>query len=200
MKLVEIEKALKQGCKMHGFCSGGGLRVVRVEQKGKLKGYGEHPNVEDALSHANEDLSFGGRVYSKVYGVLKPHYLTGSSEETSSLDAWLLIGNTFDAYVDCKSVIVELRGYAKTEVPQNVIAELDKDGRVVRWTNREYIYETTASIFPDGKYRQSTKIVSGSYKTGANPWIYNIVKKGLGKNFFGALEKALGAPEVEEVK
>ncbi len=115
MKLSHIEKALKKGSKMHGFRSGGGLRVIRIEGNGKLKGYGEHPNVEDALSHANEDLSFGGRIYNAVYGVIKPHYLTGSSHTTSSLDEWLYVGNSFDAFVKGGEVVVELRGYSRLE-------------------------------------------------------------------------------------
>jgi hypothetical protein len=41
MKLAGIEKALAEGCKVHAFCSGGGLRVVRIEKNGKLKGYGD---------------------------------------------------------------------------------------------------------------------------------------------------------------
>src|SRR3989344_1605994 len=200
MKLTQIEKALKQGCRVHGFRSGGGLRVVRVEQKGKLRGYGEHPNVEDALFHANEDLSLGGRVYNKVYGVLKPHYLTGSSQATSPLDAWLLRGNTFDAFAEGSAVVVELRGYAQTEVPQTVISEADRAERGITWTNRGYTYETVPSRFPNGEPCHSTKILSGPDKGGADPWMYHIVKKGDGKNFFGALEKALESPEIEEKK
>ena len=43
MRLIGINKALKEGGRLHAFLSGSGLRVVRIEKNGKLKGYGEHP-------------------------------------------------------------------------------------------------------------------------------------------------------------
>ena len=65
-----IDKALRNNLEVDIFRSGGGLRVVRIEDYKKLKGYGEHPNLKDAL-----------RKSSKNY-LKKPqfniHYLTGS--------------------------------------------------------------------------------------------------------------------------
>lgn len=109
-----IDQALERGNRLHGFLSGGGLRVIRLELDGELKGYGEHPNVDEALIHASEDFSAGGRDYYEVYGKLYPHYLTGSSEITSPLDGWLLRGRTIDAYrVYRGKVRVELTGMNK---------------------------------------------------------------------------------------
>lgn len=109
MNLPGLEQALRDGCKVHAFRSGGGLRVIRITTKdGQLKGYGEHPQVEDALSHANEDFLAGGRPYQEVYGGSKPNYLTGSSEPTSPLDDWLLHGHTFDAWYDGVRVFFKL--------------------------------------------------------------------------------------------
>ena len=78
-----LEGALRKGNVIRAFLSGGRLRVVHIEKgrHGKLTGYGEHPNIEDALKHAAEDFAAGQRDYKKVYGEkgLYPHYLSGSS-------------------------------------------------------------------------------------------------------------------------
>lgn len=203
MQLSGIEKALKNGCKLHGFRSGGGLRVISIEKGSKSKGYGEHPNVEDALSHANEDVLAGGREYKKVYGKLKPHYLTGSQTATSSLDDWLLRGNTIDAYAQKGKVIVELRGYAQTETPDSVNVQIKQTGQPVVWLNRGYTYETRPDRFPNGEHCESTRIISkpeGKNVSSSDPWMYNIVKTGEGKTIFEAIESALNAEEIEEHK
>src|SRR3989344_9530066 len=109
--LVGLGQALAEGSKIHGFLSGGGLRVVIVKSKQKLRGYGEHPSVDEALIHANEDFLAGGRPYKEVYGKVHTHYLTGSRDTTSPLDAWLRQGNTFDAYrVGENQIVVDLKG------------------------------------------------------------------------------------------
>ncbi|MBN2459091.1 hypothetical protein JXB28_02305 [Candidatus Woesearchaeota archaeon] len=198
MKLSGLEKALKEGCKLHGFRSGGGLRVIRIEKENKLKGYGEHPNVEDALSHANEDFLAGGRKYSEVYGKLKPHYLTGTSSATSSLDGWLLRGRTIDAYVQKGEFVVELRGLTLVEVPGDVIERVKEISVPITWFQRGFTYETRQSKLPNGDQCYATKVLkSPKEKGGRDAWMYNMVKKGKGKSFFDALEVAFEANEIE---
>lgn len=92
-----VQQALDSVARLHTFRSGGGLRVVRLERDGTLVGYGEHPNIEDAMSHADEDYLAGGRKYKQVYGKIYPHYLTGSSHASSILDSWISRGFTVDA-------------------------------------------------------------------------------------------------------
>ena len=48
--IVLVEEALRKGKGLHAFLSGGGLRVVRIEDKGRgtLRGYGEHPHIDEA--------------------------------------------------------------------------------------------------------------------------------------------------------
>lgn len=199
MQLSGIEKGLKEGCRLHGWRSGGGLRVITIEQAQTVRGYGEHPNVEDALSHANEDFLAGRRPYKDVYGKLKPLYLTGSMHATSPLDHWLLRGRTIDAYVQEGNVVVELRGYADTETPKQVIAKVNRTRRPVKWTQRGYTYETSQSRLPNGESCQNTRILKAPKgRDGADPWMYRIVKTGRGKEVFKALQNAFKAEEVEE--
>jgi len=58
--------------------------------------YGEHPNIEPALTLAELDCSLGGQPYEEVYGKITPHYLSGSAKASSSLDRWILVGRSFD--------------------------------------------------------------------------------------------------------
>ena len=172
--LTGIEKALQQGHKIHGFRSGGGLRVVSIKLGDVLKGYGEHPSVDHALRHADEDILAGVRDYHAVYGKKYPHYLTGSSDVTSPLDGWLLRGNTFDTYVRNKEVVSQLQGYSQTETPDYVMKQVNKTGKPVRWKNRGYLYETEAFRFPNGDFGHSTSVIS-DLKKGMDPWMYIII-------------------------
>ena len=111
-----LEGALRKGNCIHAFLSGGGLRVIRIEKNscnGKLLGYGEHPEIDEALRHVAEDFAAGGRPYHKVYGPKGKyaHYLTGSSTTTGELDAWIRQGRTFDIRSEGDQIVVELRGY-----------------------------------------------------------------------------------------
>lgn len=196
--LVGLEKALQDGCNIHGFLSGGGLRVIRIEQSGVLKGYGEHPSVDHALRHADDDFLAGGRDYDAVYGKEHLHYLTGSSSSSSSLDAWVRQGRTFDAYIKSGDVVLELRGYGKTKTPANVIEKVDKTGQLVTWDDRGYVYETKASRFPNGERCYSTSVIQNPVgRSSADPWMYKIAKIGTGKNLTEALENAFKATEIE---
>ncbi len=199
MKLEGIERALQEGCRLRGFRSGGGLRVIRIEKEDKCRGYGEHPNVDDALSHANEDFIAGGRSqYKEIYGVLKPHYLTGSKHSTSYLDNWLLQGKTIDAYVQDGSVVVELQGLFMVQTPDNIVNEVIRTGKTIRWENRGYLFESSSSAFPSGKPCCSSRTIKcPEGKSRSNDITYSIVKTGRGNEFFVALEHAYEAEPIE---
>lgn len=112
MKLTNIEKALREGCKVRAFLSGGGLRVIRIEDADEeLRGYGEHPHAELALQHADDDYAAGGREYSSVYGGTKPHYLTGTRTTLGELDDWVRGGSTFYAMTKDDGFVFVLGGY-----------------------------------------------------------------------------------------
>lgn len=198
LEVSGIEKALQEGCNIHGFLSGGGLRVIRIEQEGNLRGYGEHPNVEGALRHANEDYLAGGKPYDSVYGASEPLYLTGSGRATSPLDRLLLRGQTIDAHMLGSDVVIELRGIAHINIPAEVTEQVKRTGQPVIWANRGYSYITSPSGLPnDPPYPPSTRVLTGPEgRDNADPWMYGVVKTGRGKGFLEALEHALEAEEV----
>lgn len=105
-----LEEALRAGCRMHAFSSGGGLRVVRIERSGKSVAYGEHPYINEALRIAAEDYKAGGRAYQDVYGKIEKEYLTGDPCPNSDLDMWVRKGSTFDAWFEDELFVFELKG------------------------------------------------------------------------------------------
>jgi hypothetical protein len=190
-----IDEALKDGCRLHAFRSGGGLRVIRLEKGGKLKGYGEHPDVLEALNHAQDDYKAGGRPYHEVYGGTHPHYLTGSSEASGPLDRWLLGGHTFDASIQDGRVQVELIGTEHQEQPEGVLEKVTKNQETVEWAARGFRFRSTPSYHHNG-VGCSTKVVS-SPEGKKDAWYYSVVKQGQADTFFGAVEAALSAEPVE---
>ncbi len=194
-----LSGAVKQGVKMHAFRSGGGLRVVRLT-RGERKdvGYGEHPNIEDALSHAAEDLASPGgpRAYGDVYGKLKPHYLTGSAAPSSELDRWILQGNTVDVRMtDDGQIEVVLKGYGRQELSEDV-RKRACGGETVRWSARGRQFESAPSDLPRGGCTTSCLERPAGSKA-SDDWMYHITKTGLGKDLGQAIAAALEAAEVE---
>ena len=199
MKLAGINKAIKKGCRVHAFLSGGGLRVVRIEKLGKLKGYGEHPQIEDALTHANEDFLAGGRPYKKVYGGKKPHYLTGSSTSSGPLDQWLLQGHTFDAWQEGDDVVFQLKGLTQVEIPKEICDKVLQTGVQAKYEHRGYTYRIIKTKFPNGEPCTSAAVIKSqkNKKNGADPWMYTTTKTARDKNFWAAMENAFKAKDVE---
>lgn len=200
--LSGIELALNQGHRLHGFRSGGGLRVIRLELEGRLTGYGEHPSADEALVHVDEDFLAGGRDYHEVYGKLYPHYLTGGRKITSPLDGWLLQGHTVDAYrTDEGTVRVELTGLTETRPLQEVLDQAKTLRKPIEWMDRGYTYETRYNphLFANGGEGFSTRIISepeGKNEHSAS-WMYYRTKIGEGNNFNEALDRAFEAPDRE---
>jgi len=192
MPLNGIEVALRDGSKLHGFRSGGGLRVIRIEKNDKLLGYGEHFSVDHALLHADEDYVAGSRNYPEVYGGKYPHYLTGSTDSTSPLDEWLLKGNSVDARFVEGRFVVSLEGYYRTETPDEIMETTKLLGTPVTWTDRGFTYETT--MVDENSF--STQIIQSPSQR-KDGWIYKATKTGAGKDFKSAVEQAFLAEKVE---
>lgn len=210
--LATMEEHLRKGLRMHAFRSGGGLRVVRMEDRSiketdedygpgfSLQGYGEHYCVEVAFDHTAEDLKAGHQPYNKQYGEDgHTHYLSGTLTPNSQLDLWLLQGHMFDAYVDKDEVVFELHGYEETEYPEGV-EKRALAGEVVLWENRGYIYETKLSNFRGSAPGTSTSVVKSpeGKRSGSDPWMYKIIKTGRASTLILAIEAAFKAPSIEK--
>lgn len=189
--LATIEAGLRKGLRLHAFRSGGGLRVVRLDEEG----YGEHYAVEVALDHAAES-HLEGYSYEDQYGEngLYTCYLTGSSSANSPLDYWLLRGQTFDAYVDydLKDIVFELKGYEFTPYPEDLL-DRAKAGETLLWEHRGFTYE----LAPSSGGGCTMRVIKGSPKNGADSSMYPIIKRGRASTLAEALAIALEAPAEE---
>lgn len=197
-ELLGIKNALKEGCRIHAFRSGGGLRVVRIEKDGKLLGYGEHPHIEDALLYANEDFLAGGRPYNEVYGKSQPHFLTGSSSPTSDLDLWILSGGTFDAWQKDTKISFQFEKLCITRIPKEIIEEVIKTGNSTTWEHRGFVREITRTTFPNGAFCAESRVIKNKNTDNLQRQseFYDIAKTGEGINFFEAMNSAFKAEEV----
>lgn len=200
----KIEAALRDGGRLHAFRSGGGLRVIRIEQGergGQLVGYGEHPNVGDAFRILADDLAAGARMYADVYGPIETHYLTGSSSPDGRLDAWLLQGATFDAMAADGGFVFELRGLEDHKTPEDIVARA-RAGETVRYTDetRGVVYETKPYRFPNGDIGSTTSAVHvPEGMSNHRAWMWYAVRMGRGATLAEAISAAFDAQPVEEI-
>jgi hypothetical protein len=191
-----IGGTLRAGGRLHGFRSGGGLRVLRVERDGELIGYSEHPNVTDAMRILAEDLRAGGRDYAAVYGPIETPYLTGSSTPDGDLDAWLLRGCTFDACGEGAEIVAALQGWQHHETPKDIAARA-MAGETIEYEANGMRYEASPTRFPNGEAAMSTRCLSET-KTGADPWMWRIKQTGRGADLATAVAAAF-ASEPERI-
>lgn len=196
-QLVGIYQALEDGCKMHAFLSGGGLRVIRLEHKETLKGYGEHPDVVEALVYAGEDYVAGGRPYDEVYGKIYPHYLTGQSLPASNIDAWIRMGRSFDVWQEGKEIVFQLNGYHDTTAPESV-ATRARAGERVRWVERGFVFESYPYVFANSEVGYGTEVISKPEgKAHNDAFFFRITKTGRSLDLWEAMAAAFDAEEVE---
>lgn len=206
--VLSLEKALLSGHVLHTFRSGGGLQVARIEKvsgkerRGGLKGYGEHPNINDAIRHAGEDFAAGGRPYSEVYGSIDwddpkggkegiyPMYLTGTHDVEGKLDQWCK-QNTLDARGRNGKIEVELRGWGEFRTDNAVVAEVKRTRVPVRIELRGYVYECAYDLEWGGV---STRIVSSPEgRPQHRAWMWHTKQIGVGATFADALNAAFAA-------
>ena len=106
MKLNNIQTILLTGGNFSAFRDPNTLlRIVKVtDKKGNLVGYGQHPHIEDALTHANistgKHLSSGNDEIeiSDFYGNngMFHNYLHGVSNSNTQLDQWVNKGGKIE--------------------------------------------------------------------------------------------------------
>lgn len=179
MKYEYIEKFLKEGWLLHGFRSGGGLRVlsmkpnkllpknrgaVLAEDFGLVKNtaelYGESHNLWEALRILNDDAKAGGRKYKDVYGKIEDNYMTGSyTNENDPVDAWIGGGRKFDIHYDGEFILdMSILEHIHTPKP---ICQLAYKGETVHWkVNGDLIYVRTSSpmTLTNGEIACTTKL------------------------------------------
>ncbi len=202
-KFQYITNALNSGYKMHCFRSGGGLKVVRIEDTcGKLMAYGEHPDISSAFAHTDEDFKLGQQKYSDVYGgenAKYPHYLTGTYNSKTELDTWIVGGHTMDAWFENGKIIVSLIGNIHRPIPEEVKETVLRDEVLVTWSDRGYTYESTVCTFADENKGISTKCIKfpENDPTGVCTSRFDIEKRGEASTFEEAIENAHKAMEIE---
>lgn len=128
-KYRNLEKALNDGAKIHIFRSGGGLRVIRVEKKGKLISYGEHPYLSGALSHVDKDfgLSYNDQYLGK--NAKHDHYYTGAYPIPSdALDNYVFYTASLDIFYSVKWG----RVVCTTSIPFELNREKNRENEI-RW-------------------------------------------------------------------
>lgn len=204
MSLQNITRQLLKGNVLHAFRSGGGLRVIRIEESkrgGKLVGYGEYPHVQEALVLANKTLGLFGRIPKKSV------YWTGSSIPQDELDAWLLNGRTFDAFTEDGEIVVQLhQEHYRDPCPQPILEEALKslDGSAL-WHHRGGVIKihNVTCLCRDshnfgGDFDKTHWSFSLEYiKELEKPFHYAVTKTGRGKDFDEALTDALEQPALE---
>jgi len=196
-----VELALMNGCCLHSWRSGGGLRVVRLDKDGKGYGYGEHPYIDVALQHANEDYLAGGRDYHKVYGELYDHYLTGAFPTgEDELDSWVYQGQDFDAWYEDGQFVVELRGWEQWQIPKDIQEYVLKTKKPrIFTTGRGWELECSIYEFANGELGVQTQRVRQSVDKDGDPFMWKIKKVGKSNSLVESIQLALKS-EGEEVE
>ncbi len=157
-----ITEQLRLGRILHGFRSGGGLRVFSFADDGI--GYGEHPYAEQAMDLLEEDLAAGGRDYNDVYGKVHPHFVTGSSTPSSEVDRWVRAGNDFDVgyYPDGRFVFAS--SWGTEAIPRALYAQvIESRIPVCHVDERGYIFAVFPSTLPNGDKSACGRIVEPTH-------------------------------------
>ena len=88
---------LKAGAKIHGFSSGGRVRVLRSDTEG-LIGYGEDADINEAFDELEKNFKTGKK------GII---YMTGG-QPTTKFDAWVTYHSGYDITWNDKFQMVEI--------------------------------------------------------------------------------------------
>lgn len=198
----EIEQALRDGHQLHGFRSGGGLRVISIENSaGETVAYGEAPHIEDALEHASVDYTLGHESYEKQYSgdsARHDHYLTGAAEASSPLDGEMLGGMKIDARRDPRNndIAAALSGTKfGPEIPDGLQDYVTSTGNAAQFVHRTITYEATPIRFASGDIGMTTRVVANPNNLSTT--VYDYAKIAAAPTFAEAVAAAFVAPEVE---
>lgn len=164
-----LSEALRNGQRLHGFRSGGGLRVVSLHD-GKRQGYGEHPYIYNALDHAEEDYQSGGREYSEVYGKIHDHYYTGANPK-GGFDSWVCQGRAFDIVFENEKFVFKSKYLKHRLIPKEIHDRVRETRVAEQWESEDgLLFEITPFVFPgNGELGSSAKCLNKK-----NPWLSEI--------------------------
>lgn len=193
-----IEAALLDGCKLRACRSGGGLRVLSLTKKNRSCAYGEAPHIDVAFQHCAEDYEAGGRPYSEVYGGKYDHYITGSSSSNSELDACLLEGKTFEAWVEDGMFVLQLSGIEFTEWPENALERIRQEGLFLWTTPRGVVFRILPVKFANGEIGTTMRQISKPEGMAVDRvHLWPATRTGKANTIAEAIAAALKAPSVE---
>lgn len=200
--LPRIHQLLRAGARIHGFSSGGGLRVVYTGELVEAPDfYGEAPTLEEALKYLEEDILLGHLPYEEFYGKLHPHYLTGTSMCTSNIDAHVRMGHTFDATWEKDHFQVIIYGYTHTETPKDIEkACREFPGIPFLWHERGYEFISVYGkfIFANGEPALTTNCLNQEkYPGRGDAFFYRSKLTGTGSNIWQAFQSAINATPEE---
>lgn len=138
-----IEKWLHDGAKIHGFSSGGRVRVLRIDNM-KKKGYAEGANIDEAFHELEKNLKSGKD------GIC---YMTGAYSN-GEFDKWSAVRGGFDISYnkDRKMVEIVLNWLHFHGAPREVVNTVQKTRKAMVATDLTgrswYVYP---SHFPGNK-------------------------------------------------
>jgi hypothetical protein len=188
-----VEACIRSGGRIHAFRSGGGLRVLRLEQDERLKAYGEHPHVEVAFRHLEEGCAAGGRPYGEVYGTIYDNYWTGSTTTSSSIDRFLRMGRSFDIFYKRRNAglfVCRAEYLAERHAPEWIGEYVMKYQVNFQWETSGHLYEASPFVFP-GNGEQGWSVRCLTNPKGVN-WSYNGKLYITSRTFKGILSKMEG--------
>ena len=198
----EIEQGLRDGHSLHGFRSGGGLRVVYMENdKHETVAYGEAPHIEEALQHAALDYSLGHETYEQQYSgeqARYPHYLTGDTEASSLLDEKMRGGMKIEARRDPRNndIAVALSGMKHApEIPAGLEDFVTSTGNPTTFEERGIVYGARRIYSASGDVGMEIHVLANPHNRRTN--FYDYAKIAAGPTFVEAVAAAFEAPEVE---
>lgn len=195
-----LEQALREGGRIHGFRSGGGLRVVDIKCGTTQVAYGEAIHIMEAFRILAEDFRAGCRPYRTVYGPIEPFNESGAPTLEDYLDDWIFRGHTFDVHFEEGQFVFILSGLKRQKTPEDILEQVWK-GRTVQWEERGFKFETKplgSGLFGI-RLVASTSVLScpeGKTKVDSD-WV-NITKTGKASTLQEALDEAFLTDSVNQ--
>jgi len=190
-----IKDALSDGYKMHGFTSGGRLRVLSLTKEGtKKEYYGEGIDFHSALRILSDDVVAGGREYKDVYGdgKIETAYWTGRYPDPGDvIDTWFYQGYGFDVEYDNENnhVVVKLVKKHLVRTPENIVSTVTKWKKSVKWKFKDFDNTYVSSLGDRGGCCTSADDV------GSDPWFKEMYFEGKGNDLSVAMTNAFAQTE-----